>query len=74
MKPFKSSTLLVVPSSAALGLTDAFCYSPRDVYLKEKPWFSSCRERMLRWVEETCLPKSECGLCQGNSPETVSPR
>lgn len=66
MKPFKSSVLLVVPSPAALGLTDAFCYSPRDVYLTEKPWFCRCRERMLRWVEETCFPKSDGGLCQGN--------
>lgn len=33
MKPLNLQSSFVVPSPAALGLTEAFCYSPRDVYL-----------------------------------------
>lgn len=66
MKPFKSSALRVVPSPAALGLTEAFCYSPRNVYLIEKAWFCGCWERTPSGVEQTCLSKPDGGLCQGN--------
>ena len=66
MNPFKSSALRVVPSPAALGLTEAFCYSPRNVYLIEKAWFCGCCERIPSGVEQTCLSKPDAGLCQGN--------
>lgn len=57
MKPFKSSVLHVVPSPAAFKLTEAFCYSPRNVYLIEKVWFCGCCERILSGGEQTCLPE-----------------
>lgn len=74
MKPFKSSVLHVVPSPAAFKLTEAFCYSPRNVYL-EKVWFCSCCERILGGGGGTELPPRRFSPDEGgNSPkDCVSP-